>query len=232
MTSIAAAGGSSHWRGSVQVWGQRYQAAPSDPETALHYARALRASGLNAQAVAVLEQAVLQNPGHRGALAAYGRALADRGHYKRALEVLERAHDPGQPDWRILSVQGAALDQLGRHEDAQRYYGTALRIAPDEPSVLSNLGLSYALSKDLVRAEATLRRAAGQSRVDSMARRNLALVVGLQGRLSEAEGIARGDLPPDAAAVNVADLRRLLAQQNGWKQSGRDNEPAVGAQGS
>ena len=52
---------------------------------------------------------------------------------------------------------------MGRHDEAQRYYATALRIVPDEPSVLSNLGLSYALSKDLVRAEATLRRAAVQS---------------------------------------------------------------------
>ena len=35
---------------------------------------------------------------------------------------------------------------------------------PDEPSVLSNLGLSYALSKDLPQAEATLRRAARAAR--------------------------------------------------------------------
>ena len=34
---------------------------------------------------------------------------------------------------------------MGRHADAQRYYATALRIVPDEPSVLSNLGLSYAI---------------------------------------------------------------------------------------
>src|SRR5262245_27105304 len=119
--------------------------------------RALRAHGLRAQAVAVLERAATQNPRHRGLLAAYGRALADAGHYRQALDVLERAHAQDQPDWRILSAQGAALDQLGRHEEAQRYYGTALRIAPDEPSVLSNLGLSYALSKDLVRADGALR---------------------------------------------------------------------------
>jgi Flp pilus assembly protein TadD len=145
--------------------------------------------------------------------------------------VLARAHQPDQPDWRILSVQGAVLDQMGRHEDAQRYYATALRIVPDEPSVLSNLGLSYALSKDLVRAESTLRRASEQSRVDPRVRQNLALVVGLQGRFSEAEGIARADLPSDQAAANVAYLRQMLAQQNGWKP-GESGKPAVRAQGS
>ena len=120
---------------------------------------------------------------------------------------------PKQPDWRILSAQGAVLDQLGRHEDAQRHYLTALKIKPDEPSVLSNLGLSYALSKDLKDAEATLRRAVAQQPVDPRVRQNLALVVGLQGRFAEAEQIARADLPPDQAAANVAYLRQMLAHK-------------------
>ena len=51
------------------------------------------------------------------------------------------------------------MDQLGRYEEARQYYASALKIAPDQPLVLSNLGLSYVLSKDLARAEETLRRA-------------------------------------------------------------------------
>jgi len=129
--------------------------------------------------------------------------------------VLSRAHTPERPDWRILSVQGAVLDQMGRHDEAQLYYSTALRIAPAEASVLSNLGLSYALSKDLVRAESTLRRASAQADADTRVRQNLALVVGLQGRLAEAESIARVDLPSEESAANVTYLRKILAQQNG-----------------
>jgi Flp pilus assembly protein TadD len=198
----------------------------------MKYAQALRGNGQRSQAVAVLEQASIQNPKHMGLLGAYGRALADVGNYKQALDVLAGAHTPDQPDWRILSVQGAVLDQMGRHDEAQRYYGTALRIVPDEPSVLSNLGLSYALSKDLVRAESTLRKAAAQSRVDPRVRQNLALVVGLQGRFAEAEGLAQADLPSDEAASNVAYLRQMLAQQNGWKEPGKPGKPPVRAQGS
>jgi Flp pilus assembly protein TadD len=145
-------------------------------------------------------------------LGVYGRALADVGNYEQALDVLGRAHTPDHPDWRILSAQGAVLDQMGRHEDAQRYYQTALKIVPEEPSVLSNLGLSYALSKDLPRAEAVLKRAAAAGRVDPRVRQNLALVVGLQGRFAEAESIARADLPPEEASANVAYLRQMLAQ--------------------
>jgi Flp pilus assembly protein TadD len=227
----AAAVAPADTRTVMEAWAERYRAMPNDPDAAINYAQALRANGQRQQAVAVLEQTSLQNPKHTGLLGAYGRALADNGAYKQALEILNRAHTPEQPDWRILSVQGAVLDQMGRHDEAQRYYATALRIVPDEPSVLSNLGLSYALSKDLVRAESTLRKASLQSKVDPRVRQNLALVVGLQGRFQEAENIARADLPTDAAAANVAYLRQMLAQQNGMKNAG-EPKPSVRAQGT
>jgi Flp pilus assembly protein TadD len=171
----------------------------------------------------------MQNPNNRAVLGEYGRALAETGRYDQALDVLGRAHSPDQPDWRILSAQGAVLDQMGRHEEAQRYYVTALKIVPDESSVLSNLGLSYALSKDLPNAEATLRRAAAHRPVDQRVRQNLALVVGLQGRFAEAEQIASADLPPDEAAANVAYLRKMLASRSNLQQPPKAARAAHGS---
>ena len=201
------------WRRESEALGERFRANPRDPDIAIRLAQALRATGQRAQAAAVLETAALHHPENRALLGAFGRALADAGNFKQALKLLERAHSPGQPDWRILSVQGAVMDQMGRHAEAQRYYASALKIMPDEPSVLSNLGLSYALSKDLKRAEETLRPAAARGSADKRVRQNLALVVGLQGRFQEAETIARADLPPDEAAANVTYLRQMLAQK-------------------
>jgi len=208
-------------RRDVEAFGQQYRVYPNNVDVVLRYAQALRATGQRAQAVAVLERASIQNPQNKVLLGEYGRALAEAGNYEQAFEVLNRAHSPDQPDWHILSAQGAALDQMGRHAEAQRYYLTALKIAPDEPSILSNLGLSYALSKDLTNAEATLRRASARRSADPRVRQNLALVVGLQGRFAEAEDIARADLPPDQAAANVAYLRQMLARH--------DNAPAANA---
>jgi Flp pilus assembly protein TadD len=209
------------WRREAEAYGKRYRADPRDAEAAVRYAQALRSTGQRAQAAAVLEQASIHNPSNSAVLGAYGRALADTGQHAQALEVLNRAHSPDQPDWRILSVQGAVLDQLGRPEEARRYYESALRIVPDEPSVLSNLGLSYALSKDLKQAESTLRRAVDRPGANPRVRQNLALVVGLQGRFEDAEKIARADLPPEEAAANVAYLRKMLAEQNTWKKLGK-----------
>jgi Flp pilus assembly protein TadD len=209
------------WREVVAREGARYRADPRDADIALRYAEALRKTDQRAQAAAVLEQASLAHPHDRQILGAYGRALADTGNLKQALEVLGRAHTPSQPDWHILSAQGAVLDQLGRHEEARRYYMTALKIVPDEPTVLSNLGLSYALDRNLTKAEQVLRKADAGGSKDPRIKQNLALVVGLEGRFSEAESIARADLPPKEAAENVAYLKQMLADRHDLKPAAR-----------
>ncbi len=202
-------------RRDIEASHERFRANPKDGEAALKYAKALRATGQRAQAVAVLEQATIGQPGNKALLAGYGRALADNGNFQQAFDVLGQAHSPEDPDWRILSAQGAVLDQLDRHDEARQYYGSALKIVPDEPSVLSNLGLSYMLSKDLPHAEETLRRAQGRAASDARIRVNLAVVVGLQGRVAEAETIAKADLPPQEAAASVAVLKKLLVRKEG-----------------
>lgn len=221
--SISAQGApptEAQWRQSLDAWGERYKKDPGDAQAAMAYARALRATEQTAQAVAVLEQSTMRNPHNMALLGAYGRALAAAGQYPQALDALSRAHTPDNPDWRILNAQGAVLDQMGRHVEAQRLYATALKIVPDEPSILSNLGLSYALTRDLKRAETTLRRAMAQRNVDPKVRQNLALIVGLQGRFAEADSIARQGLPEDEAAANVNYLRQMLAQQKQTKKGG------------
>jgi Flp pilus assembly protein TadD len=201
-------------RQQVEVYGERYRANPRDAEAALAYGQALRATGQRSQAVAVLEQSTIAHAGNKALLAAYGRALADNGNFQQAFDVLTRAHSPDNPDWRILSVQGTALDQLGRHDEARRYYASALKIMPDEPSVLSNLGLSYVLSRDLPKAEEVLRRAYASTRADARVRQNLGLVVGLQGRFAEAEAIVKADLPAEEAAANAAYLKQMLSRKD------------------
>jgi Flp pilus assembly protein TadD len=201
-------------RRSVEVYGERYRANPKDADAGLRYGQALRATGQRTQAVAVLEQATISHPGNKALLAGYGRALADNGNFQQAFDVLTRAHSPDNPDWRILSVQGTVLDQMSRHDEARRYYDSALKIAPDEPSVLSNLGLSYVLSRDLPKAEEVLRRAFASTRADARVRQNLGLVVGLQGRFAEAETIVKADLPAEEAAANVSYLKQMLARKD------------------
>jgi Flp pilus assembly protein TadD len=193
--------------------GEEYKRKPADAEIAIAYSQVLRRNEQSAQAVAVLEQATIKNPKHQALAGEYGRALAENGRLEQALDVLSRAHTPDQPDWRVLNAQGAINDQLGNYKAARRLYQAALKIAPDKSAVLSNLGLSYILSKELKLAETTLRRAAADPRAEKRVRQNLALSLALQGKFEEAEKIAAGDLPPEEASANIAALRDLIKQQ-------------------
>ncbi len=197
-------------------WGRRHDADPGDPVAAINYARALRGLTQYAQASAVLETAAVKHPYDREVLAAYGKALGDAGRLKEAAEVLSRAHTPEHPDWTVLSAQGTVADQMGDHAAALGYYQAALKIAPGEPSVLSNLGLSYALAKQLPSAEDTLRSAAASARADMRVRQNYALVLALEGKFQEAEAVARHDLGPADAAASIAAIRDMIAQSDTW----------------
>ena len=200
---------------SVSV-GRQYDKSPKDKAIGLRYADILRATGRNEQALAVMQQVVIHHPEDNDVLSAYGKALAATGNFVKALKVIERAQRPDRPDWRLFSAQGAILDQLDRSKEARLQYRKALDIVPNEPSVLSNLGMSYVLTGDLRGAETYLRRAIKQPGADSRVRQNLALIVGLQGNFEEAETIARGELPTAEAEENIAFLRQMLSQQGAW----------------
>ena len=201
------------WRQQADSLAARYRAEPDNANAAIAYARALRATGQRAQATAVLQQTSIRNPKDKAVLGAYGRALADAGRFSEALDILGKAHTPDQPDWRVLNAQGAVLDQMGKHADAQRYYQTALRISPNEPGILSNLGLSYALSKDLDRAEEMLRRAVANPNAEPKVRQNLGVVLALRSKFDEAERVTSGLLSPDQARANVAYVREMMRDQ-------------------
>jgi len=205
--------------------GKAYEANPKDRNTGLSYANVLMMSGRNAQALAVMQQVAIAHANDREVLASLGKAQAAAGQLEKALGTIARAQTPDRPDWKLYSAEGAVLDQLGRSADARGRYRMALDIQPGEPSVLSNLGMSYVLSGDLKTAETYLNQASQQPTADSRVRQNLALVVGLQGRFQEAEQIASRELDPQQAAANLEYLRGMLAQQNSWKQLAADGKP-------
>lgn len=195
---------------------ERYRRNPKDRTTAIHYAAALRAAGQPEQAVAALEASMTAYPGDVAVTVAYGKALTAAGRFEQSMAVLDRVIRPDAPDWNALLVKGATLDQMGRNGEARKIYQQASVIAPGEASIETNLGLSYAMTSELPRAEQHLRRAVQMRGANSQTRQNLALVVGLQGRFDECRAIYAAELPPEQVESNMAYVRALLTQQNRW----------------
>lgn len=201
---------------AASILGQQYDRKPNDKAIGIKFASVLRSTGRNEQALAVMQQVAIKHPEDNDVLSEYGKTLAATGNFKKALGIIERAQRPDRPDWRLFSAKGAILDQLDQSESARVQYRKALDIVPNEPSVLSNLGMSYVLTGDLRGAETYLRRAIKHPGADSRVRQNLALIVGLQGNFQEAEKIARGELHQAAAEENITFLRQMLSQQSAW----------------
>ncbi|MFZ1815561.1 MAG: tetratricopeptide repeat protein [Rhizobiaceae bacterium] len=210
----------------TRQYSEKYERNPKDKANGLSFASLLRMTGRDEQALAVMRKLVIFHPKDNDVLSAYGKALAATGNFKEALGVIQRAQKPENPDWKLLSAEGAILDQLEQPDAAREKYRQALDMAPREPSILSNLGMSYLLTNDLPSAETYLRKANSMQGADSRVRQNLALVIGLQGRFDEAEKVASAELPAEDAEANIAYLRQMLSQQNAWNQIKSEDKQA------
>jgi Flp pilus assembly protein TadD len=166
--------------GAVQKWGALYGQNERDKVAALNYAAALRGAGQTGQAVAVMRKAAIYHPQDREVLAAFGKALAADGKFKEALATVRRAQRADNPDWQLLSTEGGILDSVGKHEEARALYQQALVLAPGEPQILNNLGLSYVLTNELEKAEEILREAAENPKATRKIKENYALVLKLK----------------------------------------------------
>ena len=192
-------------------WARVTTRDPTDADAEIHLAAALRAIGRFDEAGSAAEKALAIQPGSAEALMEFGRARIAAGQGFYAIDPLNRAAAAAPRDWRPHSLLGVAMEQVKRTQDARAEYDRALQLSPDNPAVLSNLALLDAAQGDRTAAESLLRRAAAQPTSTVQERANLALVLGLSGKVAEAEQIIRRDLPPELAEQNLAYLRAAAA---------------------
>ncbi len=225
--TAAAPAADADLRAYAEACRDRYERNPGEKAASIDYARALRKFARTSEAVAVMQAAAIKAPKDEQVLGEYGKALADDGQLAQAKDVLTRAYTADDPKWDVLSVQGAVADRMGDHDAAMGYYREALKIAPNEPGVLTNMGLSLALTKQLPEAERILRQAAASPRADATTRGDLALVLALEGKYAEAEGVGETDLSPEAARANVEAIKRMAISSGVPRRLTGVSDPAL-----
>ncbi len=188
----------------VAHYSSAYAADPKDKQNALNYAAALRKTGNQKRALAVLRAASVHHEEEPEFLSAYGRAALANGQAAAAAKILARADDPSQPDWRTVSARGTAYAQLGKYKQANEQFERALKLAPGNPSVMNNLAMAKAATGDLKGAEALLRQAGRMPVVDPKVKQNLAIVLRLQGRNDEAEKLVNAPPAPVSMRQTVS----------------------------
>ena len=107
---------------------------------------ALRREGLNDEALQTAEAALAAAPDRnlKIQLGDLFRSLEQYSDAERIFgEIIEDDETRGISDWRLLYARGAARQELGRWPDAEADLLTAMKLAPEEPSLLNYLGYSW-----------------------------------------------------------------------------------------
>ncbi len=194
-------------------WGQEYAKKPTELQPALNYAKDLKALGEKQRALAVLQQATLIHGNNQELAGEYGRLALELEQVGIANQMLTIADDPTKPDWRVVSARGTVMAKQSKYDEAIPFYERALTLAPDNPTVMNNLAMAYAMTGDPKKAEGILRQALVAPGATPKVRENLSLVLGLQGRYDESKAIAAGVLNADAASSNADYLKQMVKLQ-------------------
>lgn len=179
---------------------------PRDVSALIDAGKASAAIGDPEAAMGFFRRADQLQPGNANIKAGLAGAMVLAEDPFAAIPLFEQAERLGPIDPRLLSERGLAYDLVGDHELAQRYYREALTAGPDDET-LRRLALSQAISGDRRGMELTLSPLLQKQ--DKAAWRTRAFAFAVLGLASEAEAVARANLPEAAAGGMVAYLRYM-----------------------
>jgi Flp pilus assembly protein TadD len=189
----------------------QFEHNPTDQKMGLYLSNALRALGRYPEAADIAHRVLLFAPDNTDILLAAARAhIADNNAFF-AIDPLEHVIELKPKDWQAYSLLGVAYDQTKRPDEAQTTWAKALALSPNNPAVLTNMAMAKVTRGDFSGAEPLLRTAVAQPGVTVQIRQNLALVLGLEGKMPEAESLLRRDLPPQQADAALAWLQQAVA---------------------
>jgi Flp pilus assembly protein TadD len=195
---------------AIAFYRKSLQDNPNQPRVEVSFGMALLQTGSPGEAAETFRKVVSRFPQDAGALNGLGIALVQLGKPAAALDPLRKA-TAAAPDARSFRTLGVAENLLGQNQQAEADYSRGLALAPDDPGLNNNLGLSMALSGNFDGATAVLRRAASRPNAAPQTRQNLALALGLAGRTTEAAQVARVDLDERSVQSNLAYYAVLRA---------------------
>jgi Flp pilus assembly protein TadD len=189
--------------GAIGFYRQALATNPNQPKVEVSLGMTLLQAGSPNDAAETFRKVISRFPQDAGALTGLGMALVQLNQPAAALDPLRKGLAI-TPDARGYRALGVAENLLGQNQLAEADYTRGLALAPGDPGLSNNLGLSMALSGNFNGAIAVLRTASTGPNATARTRQNLALALGLAGRTADAEQVARMDLDEQSVQSNLA----------------------------
>ena len=139
---------------------------------------------------------------------AMAEILASQGKDSECEYVLKRIIQT-DPKFRPAYNSLAELQmRRGQTDAAATTLQDALRMEPDDPVLLNNLGMCWLVRRDYEKALEVFDKAAGLAPENKKYRANMAVALGLMGRDEESLALFKQILPENQAAANLEVLRQ------------------------
>lgn len=194
---------------AATLYRREFAANPDSIDALVGLGQSYRNLGQTRRGEQALREAMSRRPDDPEIMLELARTQLADGRAEDALKTLQRAQEEAPRDLRIITARGIALDQLGRHAEAQVEYRKGLKIDPTDFALLSNLALSRGLSGEPGAGIEILKELVRDSQATARTRGNLALLYGLAGREREARATLSVDLEDAKIEENIAYYRRL-----------------------
>jgi len=133
---------------------------------------------------------------------------------KKCVDAYQKAYEGDPKDVAAMNGMGVCYDLMGQHNEAQKWYNSALALAPANNMLKSNMGLSLALSNKTQEAINILTSVVEGGDSTSRDRQNLAIAYGLSGDLDQAVKYFSQDLDQSQVRTNLAFLHKLASSQH------------------
>jgi len=208
---------------AAKHWAHLASLQPQNRDYVRNLAVSLRVLGRHEDAERVLLQALRDTPDDTDLSEEMAKTYIASGRLRDGVMAIEKILarpeiDPARSA-RLHSATGVAFDRAEKHAKAQAQYKLALQAEPHNAMALNNLGLSYAMSGNLVQAEKTLRQALVAPSAGTQIRQNLAMVLSLRGGTDEARRLVSQDLPPTLVNRTVGYYGGIAGNPDAWRDA-------------
>lgn len=190
------------------LYQQALAAAPDLMAAKVAVARVMALMGRPGESLTMLQTLVSENPEAAEPRSALVDAYIAHGEYKKAFETLEPLITTASSA-DIYDIAGRLAYISGSTDVARSFFDKALKLEPENPSVLQNLALSYALDGSFESAVALVQKAMDRPSAQIPAQRSLAIIYALSGQTDAALHIARAAMPLEEAN-NMRPFYQLL----------------------
>lgn len=163
---------------AVHLYFRAAELQPNDLEVGTKLGFALFKTGSASDAEKVFRAVLEKSPRKADATRGLAHSLVGQSKAQDAIPIYRQAIEEAaaNPDPRLYSGLGAALDMIGKHADARAAYDAGLKLRPNDPALRNNLAMSYVLSGQPNKAKPLLESLIDEPASSERARQTLAQV--------------------------------------------------------